>query len=129
MTQWIQDRPREWIKLIAFRCISVQTELQYIEYILILQHREAWQNFAAVQDSKSEVFMFALDLQKELKMKYMAPRMPIEMHGLNRREYQERSFDSTPVSRRNSDDGEDESSKKYEKETPQSSFVEPKKYR
>lgn len=84
ITQWVEDRPREWIKLNAFRCLRVQTEQQYIEYILNLQHREPWQNYNSVQNSKSDVFMFALDLQKELKMKYTAPRMPIDIHGLSR---------------------------------------------
>jgi hypothetical protein len=129
ITQWIQDRPREWIKVNAFLCTSVQTELQYVEYTLILQHREAWQNFAAVQNSRSDVFTFALDLQRELKMKYMAPRMPIDLHGFDRRNYQEQSIDTTPVSRKYSDGDEDDSSKKGGKGSPQSSFIEPKKNR
>jgi hypothetical protein len=80
--EYVENRPREWIKVNAFRCARVETDLQYIEYILILQHRESWQNFAAVQDSQSDVFMFALDLQKKLKMKYTAPRMPVDIQGL-----------------------------------------------
>ncbi|KAL3903321.1 MAG: hypothetical protein SGARI_005432 [Bacillariaceae sp.] len=82
IVQFVEERPREWIKLNAFRVLHVQTEMQYIEFILNLQHREPWQNYNTVQNSKSDVFMFALDLQKELKMKYTAPRMPVDLHGL-----------------------------------------------
>lgn len=40
MTKYIKDRPREWIRINGFRCTRVETELQYLEYVLIVQHRE-----------------------------------------------------------------------------------------
>jgi hypothetical protein len=40
MTNFIKDRPREWIRINGFRCTRVETELQYLEYLLIVQHRE-----------------------------------------------------------------------------------------
>jgi hypothetical protein len=51
----------------------VETDTQYIEYALSLQHHKSWQNCNSVQSLKSDVNMFALDLQKELKMEYTAP--------------------------------------------------------
>lgn len=40
MTQYAKGRPREWVKIISFRCNRVETELQYIEYLMQVQHRE-----------------------------------------------------------------------------------------
>ncbi|OEU21923.1 hypothetical protein FRACYDRAFT_136035, partial [Fragilariopsis cylindrus CCMP1102] len=78
---FIKDRPREWIKVVGFRCTHVETELQYLKYALIVQHRESWQSFATIQVSKGDVFIFALHLQKELCMEYTAPKMPVQLSG------------------------------------------------
>lgn len=78
---FIKDRPREWIKVVGFRCTHVETELQYLKYALIVQHRESWQSFATIQISKGDVFIFALLLQKELSMEYTAPKMPVQLSG------------------------------------------------
>jgi hypothetical protein len=75
MAEYIKARPREWIKMNALHCVRVEPELQYMEHILVIQHREAWQNYPAVQKSKSEVFMFTQDLQKALMME--APGMSV----------------------------------------------------
>jgi small-conductance mechanosensitive channel len=40
MTEYVKGRPREWVKIICFRCNRVETELQYIEYLMQVQHRE-----------------------------------------------------------------------------------------
>jgi hypothetical protein len=40
IAEFIKDRPREWIRINGFRCTRVETELQYLEYLLIVQHRE-----------------------------------------------------------------------------------------
>ncbi|KAG7366028.1 mechanosensitive ion channel [Nitzschia inconspicua] len=81
MTKFIKDRPREWIRINGFRCTRVETEQQFLEYLLIVQHRESWQSFSAIQDSQGDVFIHALHLQKELGMEYIAPKVPIEMLG------------------------------------------------
>jgi len=79
MTEYIRDRPREWIKLVSFRCSRVETELQYLEYVLIVQHREAWQSFSTIQVSKGDVYIHALHLQRKLRMNYTAPKLPVEL--------------------------------------------------
>ena len=40
MSNFIKERPREWIRINGFRCTRVETEQQYMEYLLIVQHRE-----------------------------------------------------------------------------------------
>lgn len=79
LTEYVKQRPREWIRLIGFRCTRVEADLGFMEYVIIIQHREAWQNLSAVLESKSDVFSFGLQAQKDLNMRYTAPAMPIEM--------------------------------------------------
>ena len=79
MTAFVKERPREWIRLVDFRSTRVETDLGFVEYVLILQHREKWQNLGAILTSRGEVFNYAVELQKALHMKYRAPRVPIDI--------------------------------------------------
>jgi hypothetical protein len=54
--------------------------LGYVEYVIIVQHREAWQNLPAILQSKGDFYSYALEVQKELDMKYTAPHVPIDIH-------------------------------------------------
>ena len=76
---FIKDRPREWIKVVSLRCTDVETEQQYLKFVLIVQHRESWQSFATIQVSKGDVYIHALHLQRELKMNYTAPTVPVQL--------------------------------------------------
>jgi hypothetical protein len=40
---------------------------------------QAWQSYATIQDSQGEVLIHALQLQKEMGMEYVSPKLPIEM--------------------------------------------------
>lgn len=40
LEQFIRDRPREWLSLCAFRATTVEVNLGYIEYIIVLQVRD-----------------------------------------------------------------------------------------
>lgn len=40
MTKFIKDKPREWIRINGFRCTRVEIEQQYLEFVIIVQHRE-----------------------------------------------------------------------------------------
>jgi len=77
---FIKDRPREWIKVVGLRCTDIETELQYLKFVLIVQHRESWQS-AAIYTSQGDVYLHALHLQKELNMNYTAPTVPIQLTG------------------------------------------------
>jgi len=79
--EFIKDRPREWIKVVSLRCTHVEIELQYLKYVLIVQHRESWQSFSTIQVSKGDIYIYALYLQKELCMEYTAPKMPVQLSG------------------------------------------------
>jgi hypothetical protein len=81
ITEFIKSRPREWIKLVSLRCTHFETDLQYLKFALIVQHRESWQSYPLIQVSKSDVYIHALHLQKELKMNYTAPELPVHLKG------------------------------------------------
>lgn len=81
VTQFVKDRPRSWIKIVNMRCDSIETEMQYLQYVIIIQHREKWQSFLAIQIDQGEVFVFCQKLMRKLGMNYTAPKMPIELVG------------------------------------------------
>lgn len=75
--QFVKDRPREWLAFNAFRLSDVQLDRGFIEYKVIMQHREPWQQIGALMTSKAAVQLFAYELSKELKIGYENPAMPI----------------------------------------------------
>lgn len=77
LEQFIKDRPREWLSLCGFRATVVEADQGYIEYIVILQHRESWQNFIPLYTSKAAVSSFCLELSKQMEMRFQSPPLPI----------------------------------------------------
>eukprot|EP00533_Pseudo-nitzschia_delicatissima_P000302 CAMPEP_0116098292 /NCGR_PEP_ID=MMETSP0327-20121206/11146_1 /TAXON_ID=44447 /ORGANISM="Pseudo-nitzschia delicatissima, Strain B596" /LENGTH=1019 /DNA_ID=CAMNT_0003590071 /DNA_START=36 /DNA_END=3095 /DNA_ORIENTATION=- len=65
ISQWIEDRPCEWTRLESFRMASGDTH--YIQYDLVLRHRESWYNYATVQDSKSDMLVFLRQLRNNVE--------------------------------------------------------------
>jgi hypothetical protein len=97
MTAYAKERPREWISLGAFRCTRVATNLGYIEYVIVLQHREPWQNMSAVLESKVDICSYGLEVQKELDIKYTAPRRPVDVHQERTSEHRDSLLGASPV--------------------------------
>ena len=75
--QFVKDRPREFLSFVAFRLSAVQPDLGFVEYKIIMQHRESWQQTGALLTSKAGVQLYAYELSKEMKMGYENPAMPI----------------------------------------------------
>jgi hypothetical protein len=84
--KFVYERPREWIKSLNFRATRVESDLGYIEYIVILQHREAWSNIGTILESRAKVASFCLELQKQLEMRYHSPPMPVELSMVDKPE-------------------------------------------
>ena len=61
------------------RATRVETDLGFVELIVLLQHREKWQNIGAVLSSKAVVQQFCLELQKKMNMRYVSPPLPVNM--------------------------------------------------
>jgi hypothetical protein len=78
--QFVFNRPREWVKTFTFRTTRVESDLGFIEYVIILQHRESWQNVGTILESRATVASFCLEVQKQLDMKYHSPPMPIDLN-------------------------------------------------
>lgn len=81
MTAYVKERPRQWIKVIDFRSSRVDPDRCIVEYRLILQHRERWQNVCAILESRGEIFNYAAELAKELRMNYTVPRIPVDIQN------------------------------------------------
>merc|ERR1712176_970862 len=75
--QYVKSRPREWLAFSAYRLTDVAPDCGYVEYKVILQHRESWQQIGALLASKADVQQFAFQLTKDLDMGYQSPPMPI----------------------------------------------------
>ena len=74
---FVKARPREWIQMSAFRTKSVEADLGYVEYTVVLVHRERWQNLPPILNSKADVQSFAVEVQRRLGIRYVAPPMGI----------------------------------------------------
>lgn len=76
---FVHERPREWLTLVSLRATRVEIELGYIEYVVVLQHQEAWNKVTQVLESKAAVSSFCLEVQKQLGMRYTAPPLPVDL--------------------------------------------------
>lgn len=76
---FVKERPREWFSFLAFRMTDLAVESGYVEYIVVLQHREPWNQIGAIYTSAAAVHSYAFDLSKEMKMTYVSPKMPVEL--------------------------------------------------
>ena len=76
---FVKSKPREWLNFATFRITRIESDLGFAEYIIILQHRESWQQIGAVLTSLGEAMTYAYDKSKEMKMDYEAPILPVEL--------------------------------------------------
>jgi hypothetical protein len=77
--QFVKERPREWVTMHQFRATRVVPEQGFIEYVIVVQHRERWQNLGTVLMSQSDLSSYVLEVAKQLDMHYHAPAMPVEL--------------------------------------------------
>lgn len=75
--EFVKERPREWLAFLAYRMSAVEANLGYVEYKVVLQHREGWNGIGQLLNSKSDVQKFAFEVSKRLDMDYESPPMPI----------------------------------------------------
>jgi len=66
ISEWIEDRPHEWFHLDSFRMVDVDIHQHRVTYEVVLRHRESWHNYAAVQDSKSDILVFLHELRSSV---------------------------------------------------------------
>lgn len=64
--EWIDDHPCEWDNLDAFRAVNVDSELECVEYNIIIRHMESWQNYSTVEQSRSDALVFLFELKQNI---------------------------------------------------------------
>jgi hypothetical protein len=80
MIEYVKSKPREWLAFNAFRMTRFEADLGYVEYKIVLQHRESWQQIGAILTSLADVQAYGFAMTKEMKMGYQSPSLPVEMH-------------------------------------------------
>jgi len=81
--QYVEQRPREWAKLWAVRVLRVQADEGFVEYLLVLEHQETWQNLDTLLHSRGLIKGFCHELSKQLNMRFVSPPLPVDLriHG------------------------------------------------
>lgn len=77
--EYLKDRPREWLTFVGFRPTEVAVERNYINYAIIVQHRNSWQGTAEINESKGYLVTYCLEVAKQLEMRYVAPHLPVSL--------------------------------------------------
>ena len=74
---YIRSKPRQWLCPLAFRLSKIAADLGYVEYFILLQHRESWQQIGGLLNSLSDVQQFSFELSTSLGMDFQSPALPI----------------------------------------------------
>lgn len=77
--QWVLSRPREWSKLWDVRNMAVSADQGFVEYMVILEHVENWQNLDSLLYSRGQARKFCHELSKQLDMRYISPPLPVDL--------------------------------------------------
>jgi hypothetical protein len=67
----------------------IDASLGYVEYKVILQHQESWQQVGALMTSLADVQSHAFEMSKEMGMDFQSPSLPVEMRLAQARPGQE----------------------------------------
>ncbi|CAB9515705.1 Mechanosensitive ion channel protein [Seminavis robusta] len=77
--EYMKSRPREWLALNGFRAFRIAADLGYVEYAIVIQHRESWQEVGQILDSKANLSSYCNEVAKQLNMHYRAPPLPVDL--------------------------------------------------
>ncbi|KAL7563999.1 hypothetical protein ACA910_007117 [Epithemia clementina (nom. ined.)] len=77
--KFVQERPQEWQDTFAFRTNRIEAQQNFVEYMVVLQHRWSWQSLAYILEHKAVVETFCVELQKQMNCHYKAPSKPIHI--------------------------------------------------
>ena len=81
--QYVAARPREWSKLWDVRNTQVSADQGFVEYLVILEHLDNWQNLDGLLASRGNIRSFCHELSKQLDMRFISPPLPVDLrlHG------------------------------------------------
>ena len=77
--EFARKRPRDWTSMCGFRATRVESEQGFIEYVIVLEHRDRWQNVVTMLNAKAEISSFCLEVSKKLNMRYTMPSVPVNL--------------------------------------------------
>ncbi|CAB9510911.1 Mechanosensitive ion channel protein [Seminavis robusta] len=77
---FVKARPREWLGFLGFRASSISVDRGFIEYKVVVQHREAWQSVISILTSKAKLTSYCLEVAKKLQMRYVSPPLPVDLN-------------------------------------------------
>ena len=77
--KFIEDRPQEWADMVGFRNSRIEPQENFVEYVVVLQHRLSWQNLGSVLESKGAAQTFCVELLNQMGLHYTAPPKPIQI--------------------------------------------------
>eukprot|EP00536_Pseudo-nitzschia_multiseries_P009481 jgi/Psemu1/325666/estExt_fgenesh1_pg.C_2640022 len=80
VSQYVHKRPREWVKLNDIKNCDVSTEKGYVEYLVVLQHVNNWQELGSLFTSRSHARTFCHELSKQLDIRYKSPSLPVDLN-------------------------------------------------
>eukprot|EP00980_Cylindrotheca_fusiformis_P014033 scaffold3670_cov124-Cylindrotheca_fusiformis.AAC.9 len=91
LIEYVKSKPREWYAFFAFRITNIEASQGYVEYIIVVEHRESWQQVWGLLESLGDLRAVAFELSRELGMGYKAPTMPIELNMMQNNDAQRES--------------------------------------
>ena len=73
LTQYIQDNPRVWTRLINWRMAKVETKNDFVLFSAQVQHVKSWQDSLLVLTAKGDLEKFCIDIMVKLGIEYDSP--------------------------------------------------------
>lgn len=77
--EYMKARPREWLALNGFRANRIFPEKGFVEYLIVIMHRDSWQMIGQVLDSKANLSSYCMEVTKQLGLNYRAPPLPVSL--------------------------------------------------
>lgn len=71
--KFIEERPQELYRTVGFRLTRVEVDLEFVEYVVVVQSRSSRAETNAALESKRMVASFCLEVQKKLNIRYTSP--------------------------------------------------------
>ena len=59
--------------------LTVLTFLLVLEYVIVVTHREMWQNIGPILSSQADLASFSLEVSKKLDLRYHQPPKPVHL--------------------------------------------------
>lgn len=80
VSQYVHKRPREWVKLSDIKNCDVSPDQGFVEYLVVLQHVNNWQELGSLFTSRSHARTFCHELSKQLDIRYKSPSLPVDLN-------------------------------------------------